>query len=229
MADNKNEKKGQQEEVQKNPDDGKQISNRDTEKTAVENESQSDIEKLQKQLSDSESLLGTYKDQLLRLAAEFENYRKRVEADRIEFIKYSNEKMIKELLPILDDFERALVTAKSKNPSGAQNSENTGESFYKGVQLIYQKLSKLLEDKGVKPIDSIGKEFDVMYHDVLMQVPRTDVPPHIIIEEVERGYTLYGKVIKHAKVIVAGGEVGGDWQSGTGNIGPSDSENDNKP
>ncbi len=162
----------------------------------VENEVENDIEKLQKHLSDSETLIKTYKDQLLRLAAEFENYKKRVEADKIDFVKFSNEKIIKELLPILGDFERALT-------NGKQNSEPNGESFYKGIELIYQKLSKMLDDKGVRPINSVGKEFDVMYHDVLMQVPRKDVEPHTIVEEVERGYTLHGKVIKHAKVIVA--------------------------
>lgn len=180
-----------------NQEGAEEIENLDKEsREGVENEIEKDIEKFQKQLIESEELIGTYKDQILRLAAEFENYRKRVEADKIDFIKFSNEKIIKELLPVLDDFERALA-------NGKQNSEPGRESFYKGVELIYQKLSKMLEDKGVKPIDSIGKEFNVMYHDVLMQIPRKDVAPHTIVEEVERGYTLHGKVIKHAKVIVA--------------------------
>lgn len=154
-----------------------------------------DIEKLQKQLDESEKLVSSYKDQLLRLAAEFENFKKRVEQDKIEFIKFSNEKIIKELLPILDDFSRALANGKATPDFDA---------FYRGVDLIYQKLLKLLESKGVKPIESVGKEFDVTYHDVLMQVPRSDVKPHTIIEEVERGYMLHDRVIKHAKVIVAG-------------------------
>ncbi|MGC8594786.1 MAG: nucleotide exchange factor GrpE [Candidatus Kryptoniota bacterium] len=154
-----------------------------------------DIEKLQKQLDESEKLVNSYKDQLLRLAAEFENFKKRVEQDKIEFIKYANERIIKELLPILDDFSRALTNGKATPEF---------EPFYRGVDLIYQKLLKLLESKGVKPIESVGKEFDVTYHDVLMQVPRPDLKPHTIIEEVERGYMLHDKVIKHAKVIVAG-------------------------
>lgn len=153
-----------------------------------------DIEKLQSQLEDSTSQMNTYKDQLLRLAAEFENFRKRTEAEKAEFVKYSHEKIIKDLLPVLDDFERALTNGK----------KNTDfDSFYKGVEMIYQKLQKVFEEKGVKPIDSLGKEFDVMYHDVLMQMQKPGVPPHTVVEEVERGYTLHGKVIKHAKVIVA--------------------------
>ncbi|HUI31212.1 MAG TPA: nucleotide exchange factor GrpE [Candidatus Acidoferrales bacterium] len=164
--------------------------------STVETEKQieNDFEKLQKQLGETEALVGTYKDQLLRLAAEFDNFRKRVEADKTDFVKFSNEKIIKDLIPVLDDFQRALE-------NGKKNSEN--ESFKKGIELIYQKLYKLLEDKGLKPIESVGKEFDVTYHDVLMQVQREDVKPGTIVEEVERGYALNGKIIKHAKVIVA--------------------------
>ncbi len=160
----------------------------------AEKEIQGDLEQLQKQLGMAEAMVDSYKDQLLRLAAEFENFKKRVEVDKSEFVKFSNERMIRDLIPILDDFERALA-------NGEKISET--ESFRKGIELIYQKLYKLLEDKGLKPIDSVGKEFNVMYHDVLMQVPRGDVKPDTIVEEIERGYTLHGRVIKHAKVIVA--------------------------
>lgn len=155
---------------------------------------ESDIDRLQKQLEESDKLTNSYKDQLYRLAAEFENFRKRNEVEKAEFIKYSSEKMIRDLIPVLDDFERALL-------NGKKNADL--ESFYKGVEMIYQKLKKLFEEKGVEPIESVGKEFDVMYHDVLMQIPKPNVPPHTIVEEVERGYTMHGKVIKHAKVIVA--------------------------
>lgn len=170
-------------------------------KASEENESvqravveKTELQNMQKQLDEAESLADSFKDQLLRLAAEFENFKKRVEVNKAEFVKYSNERMMKDLIPVLDDFERALANGK-KNPEQ--------ESFQRGVELIYQKLYKLLQDKGLEPIDSVGKEFDVTYHDVLMQVPRQDVKPDTIIDEVERGYTLHGKVIKHAKVIVA--------------------------
>ncbi len=173
---------------------------------AAEKEFESDLEKLQKQLGETEGLVASYKDQLLRLAAEFDNFRKRVEIDKADFVKFSNERMIKDLIPVLDDFERALTDGKKNQGS---------ESFVKGVELIYQKLYKLLEEKGLKPINSLGKEFDVTYHDVLLQVPRQDVKPDIIVEEVERGYTLHGKVIKHAKVIVASSDQDGSKHSET--------------
>lgn len=161
---------------------------------SVAGQIESDLEKLQRQLVESDNLMKSYKDQLLRLAAEFENFRKRTDAEKTEFVKYSNEKIIRDLIPVLDDFERALSNGKKSGDF---------DSFYRGVEMIYQKLQKVFEEKGVKPIDSVGKEFDVTYHDVLMQIQRPDVPPHTIVEEVERGYTLHGKVIKHAKVIVS--------------------------
>ncbi len=162
-------------------------------------EIESDIESLQKQLSESASLLNSYKDQLLRLAAEFENFKKRTETEKADFVKFSNEKIIRDILPVVDDFERALSNGK-KTPDF--------DAFYKGVEMIYLKLQKFFDDKGVKPIESIGKEFDVMYHDVLMQIQRPGAAPHTVVEEVERGYTLNGKVIKHAKVIVAADNQG---------------------
>lgn len=165
-----------------------------------------DIEELKKQLDETRKQADSYKDQLLRLAAEFENFRKRTEVEKAEFVKYSHEKIIKDLLPILDDFERALANGKKSSDFDA---------FYKGVEMIRQKLQKVFEEKGVKPIESLGKEFDVMYHDVLMQMQKPGVAPHTIVEEVERGYTLHGKVIKHAKVVVAA-EPSGDDESGAG-------------
>jgi len=136
----------------------------------------------------------TYKDLLYRKAAEFENYKKRAENEVASVVKFANESLIADLLPVLDDFERSLKAAK--------NSKEY-ESLYKGIELIYQKLQKNLEKRGVKSFDTVGKEFNVDFHDALLQVPRDDVAPHTVIEEIEKGYTLHDKVIRHAKVIVS--------------------------
>ena len=141
-----------------------------------------------------ESQIASLKDQLLRKAAEFENYKRRTEQNTISFAKYASESIILELLPVIDDLSRSLKSSKEKLE---------GDPFYKGVELIFNKFSKFLEAQGVKPMESIGKEFNVDYHDVMMQIPRTDVAPHIIVEEIEKGYFLYEKVIRHAKVVVA--------------------------
>ncbi len=151
-------------------------------------------EDLSLKLAEAEKQAAYYKDLLLRKAAEFENYKKRVENDSALIVRYANEDLITEILPILDDFERSLKLTKDQKDF---------ETFYKGVELIYQKLLKILEFQGVKPLETVGKEFNVEYHDAVLQIPKADVPPHTVIEEVEKGYTLHDKVIRHAKVIVS--------------------------
>jgi molecular chaperone GrpE len=145
------------------------------------------MEELQKQVDQ-------YKDLLLRKAAEFDNYKRRIESETTNILKYATESLVEDLLPVLDDFERSLKHRK-------ENKDN--DALVKGIELIYQKLAKVIEGRGVKPFDTVGKEFNVEYHDALMQIPRSDVPYHTILEEVEKGYTLNDKVIRHAKVVVS--------------------------
>ena len=145
------------------------------------------MEELQKQVDQ-------YKDLLLRKAAEFDNYKRRIESETTNILKYATESLVEDLLPVLDDFERSLKHRK-------ENKDN--DALVKGIELIYQKLVKVIEGRGVKPFDTVGKEFNVEYHDALMQIPRSDVPYHTILEEVEKGYTLNDKVIRHAKVVVS--------------------------
>ena len=145
------------------------------------------MEELQKQVDQ-------YKDLLLRKAAEFDNYKRRIESETTNIFKYATESLVEDLLPVLDDFERSLKHRKESKDNDA---------LVKGIELIYQKLVKVLEGRGVKTFDTVGKEFSVEYHDALMQIPRTDVPYHTILEEVEKGYTLNDKVIRHAKVVVS--------------------------
>ncbi|MFA6469291.1 MAG: nucleotide exchange factor GrpE [Bacteroidota bacterium] len=138
--------------------------------------------------------IASLKDQLLRKAAEFENYKRRTELNSLNVAKYASENVILSLLPIIDDLSRSLKSAKEKSEE---------DPFLKGIELIFNKVNKILESQGVKVIESVGKEFNVDFHDVMMQIPRADVAPHTIIEEIEKGYLLYDKVIRHAKVVVA--------------------------
>jgi len=146
------------------------------------------------QIEDLQKQVDQYKDLLLRKAAEFDNYRRRIESETSNIVKYAAESLVEDLLPVLDDFERSLKHMK-------ENKEN--DALVKGIELIYQKLIKVLEARGVKPFDTVGKEFNVDYHDALLQIPSSDVPNHTILEEVEKGYTLNDKVIRHAKVVVS--------------------------
>jgi molecular chaperone GrpE len=153
-----------------------------------------EIENLKIQLTEAETNIAKLKDQLLRKAAEFENYKRRIEEDKSQIIKYAKERSLFDLLPIVDDVTRSLQAGK----------EHTNfDTFYAGIELIFNKLNKLLDANGVTSFDSVGNEFDVEFHDVLLSVPRNDVAHHTIVEEVMKGYMLHDKVLRHSKVIVA--------------------------
>lgn len=158
------------------------------------NEQQSEVDILNAKIAELEKQVATYKDQLFRKAAEFENYKRRTESETMTFVKFAGENIITQLLPVLDDLTRSIASGKEKS---------WNDPFFKGVELISAKFNKALESQGLKAMETVGKEFNVEFHDALMQVQREDVPPHTIIEEVEKGYLLFDKVIRHAKVIVS--------------------------
>lgn len=147
----------------------------------------SQIEKLQKEVDE-------LNDRLLRRAAEFENYKRRTENEFQNFLKYAGEALIIEILPVYDDLGRSLNHV---------DEENSKESLAKGLKMVYDKFSKVLEDKGIKRIESKGQEFDFNFHEALLQKLTNEFPPNTVIEELEPGYIYKDKVIKHAKVIVS--------------------------
>jgi molecular chaperone GrpE len=154
-----------------------------------------EMEKLQNEINQLKEEINQWKDKFLRKMAEFDNYKKRVEQDQIQLIKYANEKLIKDLLPIVDDFERTLSFSKE---------ELKNNSVLQGVEMVYNKLMKLLSDYGLKKIEALNQPFDFNYHEALLQVPKDGIEPLTVIEEVEKGYLLNDKVIRHSKVIVSG-------------------------
>lgn len=135
-----------------------------------------------------------YKELLLRKAAEFENYKRRTENDQMNLLMYAAESLIIKLLSIIDDLERSLAH---------MTEETDVEKIKEGIQLIYNKFIKILDDQGVKKIESVGKPFDVEFHSALMQRADDSVPPHTVIDELETGYMYKDRVIRHAKVIVS--------------------------
>ena len=136
-----------------------------------------------------------YWDKLLRLQADFENTRKRLEKDKQDFCKFANESIIAELLYTLDDLERAVELAQSKHQDLS--------AFLKGVEMILAHLYEMLKGYGVKPIEAEGKLFDPNYHEALMQVENKELPEHTIVEELQKGYLLNDRVIRTAKVKVS--------------------------
>jgi molecular chaperone GrpE len=130
-------------------------------------------------------------DQLLRLRAEFENFRRRAQRERSEFTEFAAVEAILAILPVLDDFERAL-----KSGSG-------GQEFHKGMELIYQRLFETLKKMGLEPMESEGQKFDPALHHAV-ETERTDrIEDHTIVEEHQRGYSFKGKLLRPAMVKVA--------------------------
>lgn len=132
-------------------------------------------------------------DRLLRKVAEFDNYKRRTENEFSNLFKYAAENFIKKILPVVDDFERSLKHL-------AESEDNSSVS--EGIKMIYDKLVKILDDQGVKKMESVGKPFDVHFHEALMQKKDETQPPHAVLDELETGYLYQDKVIRHAKVIV---------------------------
>ena len=134
-------------------------------------------------------------DKYLRLFSEFDNYRKRTNKEKIELINTASEGVIESVLPVLDDFDRALKAFKD---------QNVDKEAVHGVELIYNKFFNTLKLKGLEPMDSQGKTFDTDYHDAITQTPaESDAMKGKVFDVIEKGYLLKGKIIRHAKVVVS--------------------------
>lgn len=184
----------QLEEVQTSQAEKKKETSQKRQKTSRPRPKIADLKKeIEKLRSEKEAVEG----RLLRLAAEFDNYRKIAAREVEERTRLANENLIVDLLPVLDDLERFV--------SAGEDGKNITDvkAFYDGILLIYQKLKKILERWGLEAIEAVGKEFDVELHEALMTVESEEHPANTIVQELQRGYKLNDKVIRHAKVAVA--------------------------
>jgi len=137
------------------------------------------------------------KDRYLRTLADVENTKKRLTREKEEFLRYAAEAMVRELLPIVDSLDQALV---------AVDKQSDPQAVVKGVHLIYRQLLGLLSKEGVKRIPTVGEPFDPHRHEAVAQVEATDgTPENTVVEEVQVGYTMHDKVIRPAIVKVARG------------------------
>jgi molecular chaperone GrpE len=139
--------------------------------------------------------LATLQDKFLRLAAEYDNYQKRTQKERIELIKNAGERTIKTFLPVVDDFNRMImVTAQD---------ETLSEVIKEGFLLIQQKFVRILGELGVKEIEAIGEKFDSAYHEAVGELPAPqEAQKGIVLAEVEKGYFLNDKVLRYSKVLI---------------------------
>lgn len=166
---------------------------------ADNNAAQEDVEltveeKLQKELDEANEKIATLEDKYLRQVAEFDNYRKRTLKEKAELIKNGGERALESILPVLDDFERAL--------SNMAKDEKSAE-IMTGVELIYNKFVGILKQNGLQKIETEGAEFNTDYHEAIAIVPTPDEKMKgKVLDCVQAGYTLNDKVIRHAKVAV---------------------------
>jgi molecular chaperone GrpE len=130
-------------------------------------------------------------DRMLRMRAEFDNARRRAERERSDFLQFASMDLVKDLVPVLDDFERALKV------------ETADRDYAKGVELIYQRLFDTLKKLGLEPIDTQGKQFDPNLHQAVERVQTGDAPDQAILGEFQRGYNFKGKLLRPAMVKVA--------------------------
>ncbi len=130
-------------------------------------------------------------DQLLRRTAEFENFRRRAQRERSEFIEFAGLEILRELLPVLDDFERALKV------------ESADKEYAKGMELIYGRLFETLKKLGLEPMEVTGRKFDPHLHHAVETITTGEVEDHTIVEELRRGYNFRGRLLRPAMVKVA--------------------------
>ena len=151
-------------------------------------------EQLQKELDEANEKIASLEDKYLRQAAEFDNYRKRTMKEKAELIKNGGERAIESILPVLDDFERAIEN-RSKDEKSAE--------VLTGVELIYNKFVGILKQNGLEKIEAAGQDFNTDYHEAIAIVPTPDESlKGKVLDCIQTGYTLNEKVIRHAKVAV---------------------------
>jgi molecular chaperone GrpE len=155
---------------------------------------EAELEGLSQELEKVSAELEETKDRFLRGLADFDNYKKRVTREREQLVRCANEDLIKRMLEVVDNLERALAAASETEDL---------EGFKKGVELIYKHLREVLTKEGLCPIACLGEAFDPNFHEAVMALEKEGEEPEKIIEEIQKGYTLDGRVIRPSKVVVS--------------------------
>ncbi|MBI4620685.1 MAG: nucleotide exchange factor GrpE [Desulfobacterales bacterium] len=176
------------------------------EKGEKEEENEDREEELKKQLQAREKEATENFDRLLRTQAEFENYKKRMERERTDTIKFCNGNLIMDMLPIVDNLEMALQHGENSSP-------NNSQPLVEGVEMVLNQLMKSLEKFGVTSFSSVGEKFDPNRHEAMMQVESDEHEANFVISEFQKGYFLNDRLLRPAKVTVTAPRV----KSGTEN------------
>jgi molecular chaperone GrpE len=147
--------------------------------------------------------LDVTKEQLLRKAAEFQNYRRRTEEEKGQLVTFGKSLVIQQVLDIVDDFERSIAAAEQAEQQLNDRSA-AYEALRQGVEMVHRKLMEELKKLGVDPIEAVGQPFDEHLHEAMLQQPAPDgTDPGVVLDELQRGYRMGSRVLRHSKVIVS--------------------------
>lgn len=163
-------------------------------------EEKSDVEMLQEQLEAAELAAGQAKDDLLRVQAEMQNLRRRTQQDVEKAHKYGQEKLVTELIPVMDNLERALAAA-------SDHDDATSKAIYDGVDLTLKSFASCFSKFSIEALDPMGEPFDPLLHQAMAMQENPDVEPNTVIAVMQKGYSLHGRVIRPAMVMVSKGHT----------------------
>ncbi|MCX5809041.1 MAG: nucleotide exchange factor GrpE [Proteobacteria bacterium] len=152
------------------------------------------IEELSKSLQEKEETIKTLQEKLLYFQAEFENFKKLKNKEKLDTLKFGNEVLIKDLLPVIDNLERALEHASKTEDF---------KSIHEGIEIVLNEFLKVLERAGVEPVEALGKKFDPNFHEAFLQEERDDMKPETVISEHQKGYVLNGRLIRPSMVSIS--------------------------
>ena len=170
----------------------------ESEETSIEEENieeakeLSPLEQLEEQIRLKDDELLKQKDTFLREKAELDNFKKRLVKEKEDFVQFANERLLKEVIQIEDNMERAMTASNA-----------TLESLQEGVEMIQKQFATFLKNQKVKPIEALGKPFDPNLHEVLNQQESEETEENTVIQEYSKGYTLNGRILRSAKVVIA--------------------------
>lgn len=153
------------------------------------------LQEMETRLESKEQECKEVYDRFFRVSAEFENYKKRSAREMSEFRKFSNETLIKKMLPVVDDLERAINSMSS--------NECANSSLIKGVDIIFKEILRIFEGFGVKHVESVKKPFDPNLHQAVMRKGTDDCPENTVINEIQKGYMMYDRLLRPAMVVVS--------------------------
>ena len=162
------------------------------EKAAQESDEGADENAGPETLTEAQEAIAELNERIVRLTADFDNFRKRAQREKDEARQFANQGLLEKLLPVLDNFEMALTAVKDADPSVRD-----------GVQMILDQLLGVLKESGVEPVDAMGQPFDPNLHDALSQEETTEVEEGTVVQQVQRGYKLNDRLVRPARVVVA--------------------------